>query len=99
MAPCDIGPTPVRARFELSAGPMSQGAIPWPDDLYLGADGHVQVRSLDGPFGDALAEGYAQLDGFAARPVVTFEFDAPLDPRSLPQTPKDTLAARAAVFL
>ena len=95
----DAGPGPVRARFELAEGPMAFGAIPWPDDLYRDTDGDVRVRALGGAQADVLAEAYATLDGFGLRPVITFGFDAAIDPDSLPSTPEDTLAQRAAVFL
>ncbi len=99
----DAGPAPVRALYELGAAPMPFGAIPWPDDSYLDADGHVSVRDLPSgatrEYAAALTAAMVDLDGFGLRPTIYFRFDGALDPSSVPADAGATLGATASVFL
>jgi hypothetical protein len=81
---------------------MAWGAIPWPDDLYRDAAGHVAVTDLplrERAASDALADALAQLDGFAIRPTLFVAFDGAIDPDSAPADGDASLLPEAAVFL
>jgi hypothetical protein len=95
-------PGTVRPLYELSDGPMPWGAIPWPDDLYLDASGHVAVTDL--PLEEraavgALSDALTQLDGFALRPTLYVDFDGAVDEASLPDDADASLLPEATVFL
>lgn len=104
----DAGPAArVHPRFEPSADPIDFGAVPWPDDLYLDADGRVAVGALPSEaaaiperYPEGLRRGLSELDGFSATAPVFFYFppDA-LDPASLPDSPAASLREDSAVFL
>jgi hypothetical protein len=97
------GPSSVHALYELGPSPMRFLAIPWPDDAYLDAGGHVSVRELptdaSSDYAQALVDGMHDLDGFGLRPTVYFRFDGALDPASLPADPQASLSASSSVFL
>lgn len=83
----------VHPNFALAASPMSFGAIPWPDDLYLDADGHIAVATLPGAAEGADAEYLAaeiaslnELDGFGLVSPIFFTFDGELDASTLSAT-------------
>jgi hypothetical protein len=99
----DAGMPSVRALYKLGATPMAFLDIPWPDDGYLDANGHVAVRDLPSraprEFSRALAESLGDLDGFGLRPAIYFRFDGALDSASLPRDAQSTLDARSSVFL
>ncbi|HJL17085.1 MAG TPA: hypothetical protein RMH99_15575 [Sandaracinaceae bacterium LLY-WYZ-13_1] len=114
-AGCDGEPMPddggrppaVHPRFELGPDPMDFGAVPWPDDLYLGEDGRIAVGALPSEdraeppdYPDALRRGLAELDGFSAHAPIFFDFPSnALDPASLPASPAATLREDASVYL
>ncbi len=103
----DAGPAEgTFARFDLAADPMPFGAIPWPDDLYLGPDGRIDLGELPGErdafvpeYIEALRTTLRDLDGFGTVSPVFFTFDGELEPASLPETPSASMRADASVFL
>lgn len=103
----DGGPAgAVHPRFDLVADPMPFGAIPWPDDLYLGPDGRIDVGALPSEetalvpeYLESLRQTLADLDGFGTVGPAFFTFDGDIDPASLPQAPAASLREDASVFL
>lgn len=100
----DGGPEPVRAVFQAAADPLAFGAVPWPDDLYLDADGRVSVAGVPGPssasgYLEQLGTAFGDLDGFGVSSPMYFAFDGPLDPDSLPRDANASLAKSASTFL
>ncbi|MDH5672378.1 MAG: hypothetical protein OEZ06_09525 [Myxococcales bacterium] len=98
----DADTAAVHARFELGEGPLAQGAVPWPDDLYRDTEGVIRLEAADGrggPLSDAMLAAQAELDGFSIRPTVYVEFDGALDADSLPVDAAASLEAGASVFL
>ena len=99
----DAGVAAVHAVYALADAPMPFGAIPWPDDAYLDASGHVSVTHIPTPapadYAAALADAMGDLDGFGIRPTIYFRFDGELDPMSLPVAPEESLKSDAGVFL
>lgn len=102
-----VPPARVRVRFDLSAGPMELGAIPFPDDLYLDAQGRVSLGALPGEasatdpaMADALRTSFLELDGFSVAAPSFFSLPpGSLDASSLPATPSDSVREDASVFL
>ncbi len=98
-------PPGIHASFEPSAAPMAFGAIPWPDDLYLDASGHISVGKLPGEdqgvasYFDGLRKGLATLDGFGALSPAFFEFEGDIDPTLLPATPAASTREDASAFV
>ncbi len=82
---------------------MPFGAVPWPDDMYRDATGHVALASLPGgvraSYGDALLAALAELDGFGVSSPVFFDFEGAIDAQGLPKDEAASMAADAAVFL
>jgi hypothetical protein len=81
----------VKARFDLGPSPMPFGAIPWPDDLYLGENGHINLGHLsteytDSPFARSLLYSLQDRDGFGAMSPIYFYFDGPLNRSTLDQS-------------
>ena len=102
----DAGTGMVHPRFDPVADPMPFGAVPWPDDLYLGAGGRIDVALLPGElatpvpeYHEALRETLRDLSGFGAVSPVFFYFDGPIDETSLPSTPAASVRDGASVFL
>ena len=96
----------VRVVFAPTSDPIDFGAVPWPDDLYLGADGHIDVGALPGearaPFPaywTSLRTSLRTLDGFGVVSPVYFYLDGAIDPETLPATPAASLREDATVFL
>ncbi len=94
----------VAPRFDPGPDPLAFGAVPWPDDLYLDADGHIAVTSLPGHAADedyaaSLGRGLAELDGFGVVSPIFFTFDGALDPSSLPADAAASVSDSASVFL
>ncbi len=99
-------PARVTPRFEPSDGPMAFGAIAWPDDLYLDADGHPELSSLPSEemalpaeFPDAMRATLSDLDGFSVGAPVFFYLQGEIDPASLPQSPSASTREDSSVFL
>jgi len=95
-----------RPRFELAAGPMALGALPWPDDLYLDSTGHVDLASLPEEgmvtvpeYQQSMRLALRDLDGWGASSPVFFPMLADVDPASLPATVGDAMREDASVFL
>ena len=102
----DGGTGAVHARFDPVADPMPFGAVPWPDDLYLGADGKIDVGLLPGELSTGVPEYHEslratlrELSGFGTVSPVFFYFDGEIDPASLPSTPAASVRDGASVFL
>lgn len=102
----DAGPTSTATlRFAPSDGPIDFGQVPFPDDLYLGADGRLELGALPGeasaeaPYPDAMRAAAADLDGFGAVSPVFFTIDGAIDATSLPDSPLASVAEAASVFL
>lgn len=100
-AGAEVGP---RVRFELGADPMPFGAVPWPDDLYLGADGRIDVGELPSEesspdYFEALRTGLAELDGFGVVTPIYFELDAAIDPGTLPPSASASTSEEASAFV
>jgi alpha-beta hydrolase superfamily lysophospholipase len=99
----DAGPVGVHARFAPAADPMPFGAVPWPDDLYLDATGHVALATLPGAiqsdYATALRHALADLDGFGTLSPVYFQFEGSIDPATLPVDEAASTAGDASVFL
>lgn len=96
----------VRAIFAPSDDPMPFGAVPFPDDMYLGSDGRValgdlpgEARADDAEYFDSLRAALGELDGFGAQSPVFFAFDGDLDPATLPVNPSGSAREDASVFL
>lgn len=96
----------VQPRFDPTADPIDFGAIPFPDDLYLDADGRVEVGRL--PSEDQAFEGFPDtlrltlrdLDGFSATAPIFFYFPPEsLDATSLPETPAASMREDSTVFV
>lgn len=98
-------PSTFRARFEPVADPMPWGVAPFPDDLYLGADGRVALGTYPSEamsgfprYVESLRDTLGELDGFGITSPVYFPIDGDVDPASLPDD-GDSLLADASVFL
>ncbi|MCB9593475.1 MAG: hypothetical protein H6719_12145 [Sandaracinaceae bacterium] len=96
----------VQPRFEPSADPMDFGAIPFPDDLYLDADGRIDLGRFPSEdlafegFPDGMREAMRDLDGFSPLAPVFFYFPpGSIDPTSLPETPAASTREDTAVCL
>ncbi|MBM4358497.1 MAG: hypothetical protein FJ096_10360 [Deltaproteobacteria bacterium] len=77
---------------------------PFPSDLRRHPDGTVRFAGFYNPRMNALLDQYTEVadggaDGFSPLAAGYLRFDAPLDPASLPATPKDGLAPEASVQL
>ena len=100
-------------RFDLpSSGLPAPLAVPWPSDIYLDADGTIvdtladwsllKITSAEAT--QAIANGYAALDGFGRNSGMVFSIDGiaaddAIDPATLPVTPKDGADPSATVAL
>ena len=100
------GGVATHALFALAADPMEFGAIPFPDDLYLGDDGRIDLATYPNQeaagsrtYPLALLESLSTLDGFGAVSPAYFSFDGALDVSSLPASPAAAAAASASAFL
>jgi dienelactone hydrolase len=103
----DTPPLPaITPAYNLTAGPMALGAIPWPDDLYRDADGRVDVSGLpgiagrgDADFLESLRTSLLEIDGFGQVTPVFFTLTGAIDPASLPATTEASTSDRASAFL
>ncbi len=92
-------PVPFRPRTN---GATAFGDVPWPSDLYLGADGRVgDIPGLERVAATprVIADGLARLDGFGRSTGAVFFVDSDVDPESLPRAWDEATAADASVFL
>lgn len=96
----------IHPAFGPASGAMDFGAIPFPDDLYLNADGRVEVGRLPSEeralpeYAAAQREALLELDGFSPNASIFFYFPPDsLDPSSLPGDPNASLLDESAVFL
>lgn len=75
-------------------------ALPFPNDIYRGSDGKLQLSAF--PTRSTLVAQYrdaaAQLDGFGLNQAVFFRVTDELDPASLP-SPAESMTANASVYL
>jgi dienelactone hydrolase len=80
-------PSGTFARFAPPAsGPVPLYALPFPNDLYLGADGTVEIGDIPGASA-AVRNTLIELDerrGFSRIGTVSFPIDGALDPNSIP---------------
>ncbi|MBX3247030.1 MAG: hypothetical protein KF901_07610 [Myxococcales bacterium] len=102
----DAGLTGISALFAPAADPIPWGAVPFPDDLYLDADGRValadypnEARSEYASYVESLRETLGWLDGFGVVSPIFFPLDAAVDPGSLPASSADSLLPEATAFL
>ena len=101
-AAADAGAHPAIARFAPSTDPMGFGDVPFPSDLYLGADGHVSLADLpietaDSAGLDALRVRLERETGFCTICGTHFYIDGDVDPASVPASV--SASATAAVVL
>src|SRR5262245_8421253 len=70
-----------------SSGHYDFGKLPWPNDLYRGANGHIALGDIPELAGNnymaALVDGLADLDGFGVTTGVFMTFDKDLAPVTL----------------
>jgi hypothetical protein len=104
-APIHDTPDSVHVRFEPDESPPNTlGTSPWPDDLYLGRTGQIELGdledvALDKQHAEMLRKSLMELDGFGVSSPIYFYLDDVIDPSSLPQAQVDSLDAQASVFL
>lgn len=104
-AGCETAPSePTLSLFEMP-GDVTQDlfALPYPNDLRVRADGTIDLAKLsaDQPgliqiYLDRVAANH--IGGFGTNAAAYFRFSAPLELRSLPATPQDSLQPGASVF-
>lgn len=94
-----------RAVFAPAADPMPWGATPFPDDLYLDADGHIALADYPNESASefpsyvaALRRTLEDLDGFGLTSPVYFPIEGDVDPASLPAD-GESLSPEASAFL
>ena len=91
--------------FQLPAsGLPDYGAVPFPSDLYLGADGHVSaaipgLSRLITNHVDVFTEGLSTLDGFGRTTASEFFTTGDVAPTSLPADGKASLSADSSIAL
>jgi len=85
-----------------SMGATPFGDIPWPSDLYLGADGRVgEVPNLArvSATSDAIQAGLSSLDGFARASGGLFFLPDSVDPTSVPSDYEKANDQAASIFI
>lgn len=102
----DAGVVGTHPTFLPMADPMPFGTVPWPDDLYLDAEGRVALGSypnedqtLVPEYPQALRESMTHLNGFGLVAPVFFAIEGEIDPASLPASTPDSLLNEASAFL
>lgn len=106
LAGCGSDPPPsadfVAMPFAAAANdPPPFGDIPWPSDLYLGADGHIgQIPNLlrVSSASDAIQTGLSSLDGFGRASGGLFFLPDEVDAASLPHDYATATDPAATVF-
>ena len=94
-----------RALFRLAAPgeAVSWDALPFPNDLFLGADGTLNLKDVpiksEGAFRPMVLETLNKIDGFGTTTGIFFTFDEELDPNALPRTAAATTAQESPLFL
>jgi hypothetical protein len=95
-----------------NATPATFGALPWPDDLYFDqgrpADGDGTLLDTGASIGLAtsvieqntasIEQALDLLDGFGTTSAIYFFFSGPIDPASLPPSPRTSPAFTDSVF-
>jgi len=104
--PPDAYVGPSTTLFEVPRGgeapPSGFYALPFPNDIRMGADGRMDLSDYVRPnvLLDKHISTYAEkVNGFSINGAVFFRFAHPIDPTSLPAEPTDALAADASVYL
>ncbi|MCP4444248.1 MAG: hypothetical protein GY811_02735 [Myxococcales bacterium] len=103
-APDAREPGPAQALFVLPGVDVEQGffALPYPNNLRLGADGFINLDDLVRP-NAVLADFINTIDerqtGFGLTSGVYMRFDGALDPASLPSEPIRSQIPEASVYL
>ena len=99
-----VGTGPVTALFQVPRSGVSSEfySLPFPNDLRLRADGTVNLD--DHPRGDALVDLWFDIftvktHGFGINQASFVRFSGPIDSATLPQSPADSTAAAASVYL
>ena len=102
----DGGALGTHPRFVPMPDPMPFGTVPWPDDLYLDAEGGIALGSypnedqtLVPEYPAALRESMSSLDGFGLVSPVFFAIEGDVDPASLPATAADSLLDGSSAFV
>jgi len=85
---------------------MDFGSIPFPDDLYLGDDGRIDLGALPSEgsafegFSESMRVGLRDLDGFGANSPIFFYFPpGSIDAASLPESPAASVREDSSVFV
>jgi predicted esterase len=92
------------ASFGVPGGPNPPADfydLPFPNDLRM-SNGHIDMSAYPQPnaiLNDYIAAIEGSLDGFGLNAAIVTRFADPIDPASLPQTPQDSLADGASVYL
>lgn len=101
--PVDEPPT---ARYAVAdeAATTPLGEIPFPSDLYVAADGRLDLRGFPRPGGGGILNTIVttledELRGFGTSATMFMSFDGRLDVTLLPQTPAASMAADSALFV
>jgi predicted esterase len=78
-------------------------ASPWPSDLMVNKDGALNLRAFPNPFGSDTLEQFlgifATAPGYAAASTLYFHVPGGVDDDTLPQTPQDSIADDAGLFV
>ncbi len=98
-----ISTTGPEVRFTLpSSGIPVYSQVPFPNNLYLNADGRLSVVGVPYKmilFGNIFETALSTLDGFGTSTGVFFWLDGPVDTLTLPRTPQESLRYGSSVFL
>lgn len=106
----DATPPPVAepptARYALAedAPTTPLGEIPFPSDLYVSADGKLDLRGFPKPGGGGILNTIVttledEVRGFGTSATMFLSFDGRVDVTRLPQTPADSMADDSALFV
>jgi len=91
------------ATFEVPAGETIEwGSVPFPNDVFLGADGTINMSGLnDRPMWQSVVERINSFDGFCRSCPLSFPITGQLDSASMPPdaTPTTAAAATDAIVL
>ena len=82
----ELRPTAVAVFDPPADGALAFGVIPFPSDLYLDADGSVEIRGVPqaSSMVNAALEFIGHRVGFCRTCPISFYIDGPLDPSSIP---------------
>jgi len=95
--------TPTRVQMDFTRA-MGIFTAPFPNEDLRRADGHIDLSRFPGRGGAAIVDAaLAQLEadarGFSTTAGIFFSATAPLDPKTLPQSAKESLEDDASVYL